>query len=313
MAWGGIIAISAYPTYKHLATVLGGRRKLAASVTAFVLAAVLFVPFSVLVLTLGQHIGELAARLSNLDTITVPPPPGWLGDIPLVGRRLLELWNNASTDVAGTIEALRPQIRDGLLWLLSRAATSTLILLEAALAIILSAFFLLAATRLRTFFLKLLDRLGAEDSTALVTTIERTTRSVSKGIIGTAFIQAVIAWAGFVIVGVPGAILLAFISFILCSIQLGIMLVGIPVAVWLWTQDNVGGAVFIIIWSLFVSVIDNVLKPILLGRNFPVPIWLIFVGIIGGLLAMGLIGLFIGPIILAISYLLIMHWTLAEP
>jgi predicted PurR-regulated permease PerM len=141
-----------------------------------------------------------------------------------------------------------------------------------------------------------------------VSAIERTTRSVSKGIFGTALIQSALAWIGFVIVGAPAPMLLAFISLLLCSLQLGIVIIGIPLGIWLWTTDQYTAAIFIFIWSVFVSVIDSALKPILIGQNFPAPLWLVFAGVIGGLIAMGLVGLFIGPAILAVAYLLTLHW-----
>jgi predicted PurR-regulated permease PerM len=308
IVWGTIIAISAHPTYERLKAALGGRPRLAATILAFILAGLVFVPLTILVVAAGRHISAVSAHLAHLETLTIPSPPLWLADVPLVGRRLVQLWEQAS-DIPHTFEVLRPQIREGILWALTNLASSTLMLFQAAFAIVLSAFFLLSAPRLHAFFLGLMERLGAHDSAMLLKTIGTTTRSVSKGILGTALIQAIFAWAGFAVVGAPAPVLLAFVCLILCSIQLGIMLVGIPVAIWLWAQDQIGAAVFIFFWSIFVSVGDSVLKPIMLGRDFPVPLWLVFVGVIGGLISMGLIGLFIGPVILSISYLLVTNWT----
>jgi predicted PurR-regulated permease PerM len=151
--------------------------------------------------------------------------------------------------------------------------------------------------------------LGVEERDDVLTTVEKTTRGVSRGVMGTALIQAMIAWIGFVIVGAPASVLLSFICLILCSIQLGIIIVGLPIAVWLWVDGRWESAVFIVAWSVFVSVIDNFLKPILLGHDLPAPIWILFLGIIGGLLSMGLIGLFMGPILLSISYQFIVRWA----
>jgi predicted PurR-regulated permease PerM len=146
----------------------------------------------------------------------------------------------------------------------------------------------------------------------LVSIIERTVHAVSQGIIGTALIQAFLLWVGYVIAGAPFPILLAFLALVLCSVQLGVLIIGLPVAAWMWSQDNTGWAIFVLGWSIFVNVIDNVIKPVLIGRDFPVPLWVGFVGVIGGLLAMGLLGLFIGPIILSIFYRLLVNWTYAE-
>jgi len=309
--WGVIIAISAYPGFTQLATALRGRRKLAAVIVGLVLAVLLFLPLVVLVFRLGAQIGDLVARLPEIDIDRFETPPDWLIAIPLVGRWIGEQWARAFADTSGSMENLRPQIRGAFEWILPHLISSTLIVLEAALAIILSTAFLLAAPRFSPFFVRFLGRLGVQDPEGLKFTIEKTTRSVSKGILGTALIQAAIAWLGFVIVGAPAPIFLALISLILCSMQFGIVIIGVPLAIWLWTSGQWGYAIFIIVWSVFVSVVDNALKPILLGHDVPAPIWVLFLGILGGLLSMGLIGLFIGPILLAMSYQLIMHWTYA--
>jgi predicted PurR-regulated permease PerM len=307
--WGAIIAISIHPLFLRLVRLLRGRRVMAAILIGLLLAVTLFLPLTILVFTISDHVGAISAYLSQGNTVELPSPPPWVEKIPLVGARLHKAWIAAVSDLAGTLETLRPRVREAILWLLSQILTSTVVLFEAALAIVLSTIFLLNATRLRTFFLLLVERLGASDSLDVVATIEKTTRSISKGILGTAVIPAVLAWIGLVIAGAPAPILLAFFCFVLFSMQLGMVLVGIPVALWLWAQGDLNMAILLVIWSVVVSVLDNALKPILLGQDFPVPIWLLFMGIIGGMLAMGLIGLFIGPIILSISFQLIMRWT----
>lgn len=312
LVWGAIIAISMYPAYLRLVSWLKGWRILSACIVGLGLTVILFLPLTVMILTLSDHLSELMTAFSGKAEMVPPKPPAWLTGIPLIGERLDLAWSKATADVAGTFEALRPRIREFLLWLLSRMAASVLMLLEAAFAIILASVFLVNAGRVKGFFVALIGRLGAADSEKIVLTTEKTTRSVSKGILGTAFIQAVLAWGGFALVGAPGPILLAFISFVLCSLQLGIMVIGIPVAIWLWSGDQWEWSIAIILWSVFVSVIDGALKPILLGQDFPVPIWVLFMGLIGGMLSMGLVGLFIGPIIISVSYQLMLQWVAAD-
>lgn len=312
IVWGAIIAISMYPAYLRLVAWLRGWRVLSACIVGIGLTIVLFLPLTVMILTLSDHLGELMTALSGKSEIVPPKPPVSLTTIPLIGERLDLAWSKATSDVAGTLETLRPRIREFLLWLLSRMAASALMLLEAAFAIVLASVFLVNAGRVKGFFVALIGRLGAADSQRIVLTTEKTTRSVSKGILGTAFIQAVLAWGGFALVGAPGPILLAFIAFVLCSLQLGIMIIGIPVAIWLWSNDQWEWSIAIVLWSLFVSVVDGALKPILLGQDFPVPIWVLFMGLIGGMLSMGLVGLFIGPIIISVSYQLMLQWVAVE-
>jgi predicted PurR-regulated permease PerM len=310
IVWGAIIAISVYPMHLRLTSSLGARRKASAVVLGIAMALVLLVPIVLLFLTIGEHAEQAADALSNIKEFTIPPLPAWLGDLPLVGSRISKLWHQAQTDMAGTIESVRPQLRAALLWFLSRLAASSLTVLEAILAIVTASIFLITGPQLKTFFIRLLERIGAPDGASHVAVVERTVHAVAQGIIGTALIQSLLLWMGYGLAGAPFPIFLAFLGFILCSIQIGVLLLGLPLAAWMfWGQGEAGAAIFILGWTIFVNVIDTVIKPVLIGRDFPVPIWVGFVGVIGGLLAMGLIGLFIGPIILSVSYRLLVNWT----
>jgi len=308
IVWGGIIAISVYPAHLRLSASVGGRRKLSAVIIGLIVTVLLFGPLVLLFLTLGENAQHLADALANLKDVTIPPRPEWLGGIPLMGARLSKLWDQAQADLAGSIEPIRPQLRAAILWLASRIAASSITVLEAALAIVTASVFLITGPNLKLFFVRLLTKLGAADSASHVGLIERTVHAVSQGILGTAFIQAVVLGLGFALAGAPFPLLLAFLALILCSIQIGALLIGLPLAAWMWSQGDTGTAIFVLAWTTFVNVMDNFIKPILIGRDFPVPIWVGFIGVIGGLLAMGLIGLFIGPIALAVSYRLLINW-----
>jgi predicted PurR-regulated permease PerM len=306
--WGAIIAISVYPMHLRLTAVLGGLRKLSATIMGIVIAVVLFAPLVLLFMTIGEHAQQVANSISDVKEFSVPAAPAWLTDIPIVGDRISKVWSQTQADLMGTIESIRPQLRAAILWLLSRVVASTVTVLEAALAIVAASIFLVTGSALKAFFVRLLEKLGSADSTSHVMLIERTVHAVSQGIIGTALIQAFVLWIGYALAGAPFPILFAFLALILCSIQIGVLLLGLPLAGWIWSQGDTGTAIFILCWTIFVNVIDNFLKPILIGRNFPVPLWVGFIGVVGGLLAMGLIGLFIGPIILAVSYRLLINW-----
>jgi len=309
VTWGAIIAISVYPLHLRLTANLGKRPKASAIFFGLIMTVVVFAPVVLLFLTIGEHARQLAETLSNIGDFTVPPLPDWLGNLPLIGGRISKVWHQAQTDMPGTIEAVRPQLRAGLLWLLTRLVASSVTVLEAALAIVTAVVFLLTGSRLKAFFIAFLDKLGAPDSALHVAIIERTVHAVAQGVIGTAVIQSVLLWIGYTLAAAPFATFLAFLAFIFCSIQIGVVLLGLPVAIWMWSQGDTGWAIFVLGWTIFVNVIDSVIKPVLIGRDFPVPIWVGFVGVIGGLLSMGVIGLFIGPIVLAVSYRLLIHWV----
>lgn len=309
VVWGAIIAISLFPLHRHLTARLGGWKVVAATFQGLVLAGVLLVPLVMLLTTVGEQASRLVQAAPDVQHMEIPPAPDWLRDVPLIGRRASEIWQKAAADVPGTIETIRPKLREATIWLLSRTVASTLIVLEVILTIAFAVTFLITADRLSAFCVRLLARLGATDAADMQSLIVKTIRGVSQGIIGTAFIQATVAWIGLAIAGAPLPVLLSLVTFIACTVQVGALIVGAPVAAWMWYQGDENWAIFVLAWMLFVNIIDNFLKPILIGRGLPVPIWVVFIGVIGGLLAMGLVGLFIGPVILSVSYLLMMRWV----
>lgn len=308
MVWGAIIAISLYPLQRRLSSWLGGRRVIPAILLALLMAGVLLVPLVMLLMTIGEQASHLLQGTPKIDQLALPTPPAWLAEIPLVGKRSFQIWQEATADVPGTLESVRPRIRAAILWLMSGTVSSTLIVLEALLATVLAATFLITAERLDAFFAKLLKTLGAPESAGVQSLVVRTVRGVAQGIIGTAIIQATVAWIGFEIAPAPFPVLLTLLVFIACTAQIGALIVGLPAAAWIWYQGDAGWAAFLLGWTIFVNVIDNFIKPLLIGRGLPVPIWIVFIGVIGGLLAMGLVGLFIGPVVLAVSYLLMIRW-----
>jgi len=308
MVWGAIIAISLYPLQRHFSSWLGGRRVIPAIAIALLMAGVLLIPLVMLLMTVGVQASHLFQNSPALEQLVIPDAPSWLAEIPLVGRRFSQIWHDAAVDVPGTIETIRPKLRAALLWFLSGTVSSTLLVLEALLAIALAATFLITAERLDQFFAKLLRALGAPESAGIQALVVRTVRGVAQGIIGTAIIQAQVAWIGLEIAAAPIPVLLTLLIFISCTAQLGALLVGLPVAGWLWYQGDAEWAVFLVGWMLFVNVIDNFIKPLLIGRGLPIPIWVLFIGVVGGLLGLGLVGLFIGPVVLAVSYLLMIRW-----
>lgn len=312
LTWGAIIAISVYPLHLRLTAKLRGMRKLSAILIGILIAVVLFAPLVLLFLSIGDHAKAAVEALMNVKNLSLPDLPTWIAGLPLVGARIAKAWGQAQADLAGTIDSIRPQLRSALLATISHIVASSITLIEAALAIIAATVFMITGSRIKVFFVRLLQKLGSPDSVLFVSIIERTVHAVSQGIIGTALIQAFLLWVGYAIAGAPFPILLAFFALVLCSIQLGVMIIGLPLAGWMWSQGDTGWAGFVLGWTIFVNVVDNFIKPILIGRDFPVPLWVGFIGVIGGLLAMGLIGLFIGPIVLAIFYRLLIGWTYAE-
>jgi predicted PurR-regulated permease PerM len=207
---------------------------------------------------------------------------------------------------------MKPFLGPTFQWLVAQGASLGLAILEILVAIILVGIFLTTETGLTSTFHKIANRLGGVSAEKLLEVAVRTVRSVAQGVIGTAFIQGFLSGVGFLIAGVPFAIALGVLSFGTAMLQIGTWLVWIPVATWLFHQGETGWALFISVLGIIINVLDNVIKPLLIGRGAGVPLWIIFIGVIGGLLTIGLIGIFIGPLVMAAGYSIVMGWLSEE-
>jgi len=311
IAWGVIIAVAVHPIYARLRGVLGGRAGLAAGLLALIGVAGLILPTVILGETLAEGTQSLAARL-NEDTLTIPPPPDAVRDWPLVGKDLHALWSRASENLAATLKPILGPIRPQLVSLgtgiLSAAAGIGFALLQTLLSILVAGVFLAHDRGGTATARSVARRLAGKRGPEFADTAGATVRSVTQGILGVALIQSFLAGVGFVAVGVPGAGLWALIGLILCVVQLGIILVMLPVAVWVWLNVDTTPAVIFTIWAVIVTVIDNFLKPMLLGRGMKVPMLVILLGSVGGFIWAGIVGLFVGAVVLVVGYMLLAAW-----
>lgn len=307
IAWGMIIAVSAYPGYLKLRSLFGGRGKLAATTLVILALVLLMVPALMLSETLVDAAQGLAKGFQE-GTLTVPPPPQAVRDWPLVGEGLSNLWAQASENLAATVAKLAPQLKAAGGWLLSTAAGAGFGLLQFLLAIIIAGIFLANAEASGAFAYALAARLAGERGADFATLAEATVRSVTRGILGVALIQSILAGIGFMAIGIPGAGLWALLCLLLSTVQIGIFPITLPIVIYVLATADPVPAVLFVIWSLFVGTIDNILKPILLGRGVGVPMAVIFVGAIGGFITSGIIGLFVGAVILVLGYKLFLAW-----
>jgi predicted PurR-regulated permease PerM len=306
LLWGIIIAIAAYPGYRRVTRLLGGRGGLAAVASTVFLLAVFILPVVMLTGSLVEGIQSLAARLSQ-GTPFIPPPPPRVGTWPIVGPPLRDAWELASKNASAALRTLAPQIRGIIPELLSFSAHIGLAVLQWALSILVAGVVLANAaagtTIAHSFATRLFGNKGAEFEELAGATI----RSVTTGIIGVALIQSLFAALGFLVAGLPGAGAWALIFLFAAVLQVG-GLVLIPAVIYMFAIASTTKAVIFLVWCLIVGVMDNALKPLLLGRGVPVPMAIVFLGAIGGLLTMGTIGLFVGAIILSIGYKLFLAW-----
>lgn len=309
LAWAAIIAITVWPAFVWLTAKLGGRPVLAAGICTFVLFVLLVLPFAVLTATLGQAVPQVGTLIKELTLAIGPEPPDWLSGLPLVGELISDTWGTAVTDASVLIRRALPAAEEAGVWALAQGASLALVLLQFIFAILIAGVLLVTADRFADLAQRLVSRLQMDQGGPIIGIVVSTVRSVSIGLIGTASIQAMVAALGFGLAGVPGIAVLGFATFLLALIQLPTLLVWAPAAAWLYHTGETGHAIFLAIWGLLlVNTVDNFLRPYLISRGAKLPFALILMGVLGGLLAWGMVGLFIGPTLLAVAYSLVRAW-----
>ncbi len=305
-----IFSVSFAQLFERLAGMLNHRRKLAAFIYAVILIAFIALPFIYIVSALIDYAHQVQLWISNVQVHGVPPLPEWIAGTPFVGDKISVFWAQLQADPAAMLNTYEPKITAVLQQLISGGAGIIGAVLELVVGIIISAVFLVKGTTLLQPVYAILKILaGEEDGPVLVDTTGRAVKGVAVGVMGTAFIAAFFAWAGFAIAGISFAVGLAALTFFLVLIQVGPVLVFVPVAIWLGSTGHTGAAIFIGIYGIVVLMgIDNVLKPILISRTGKLPILVLFLGVIGGMVAWGFTGMFKGAIILAVFYTITLSW-----
>jgi predicted PurR-regulated permease PerM len=309
VVWAAMIVITTWPTLLALERRLWGKRSLAVTVMTIVLLLVFLVPLSLAIYTIVGHLDEIIDKIKQLASLRLGPVPPWLAGLPLVGPRAAEEWNRIATadasDLLHRIEPYLGTIKDVVLAKFGSAGMLVVqFLLTTIVAAIMYAGGETAALAVRRFFW----RLAGERGENVVVLAGRAIRGVALGVGVTAIVQSLLAGIGLAIAGVPFASVLTAIVFVFCIAQIGPILVLVPAVAWVYWTGATGWGTFLLIWSLVVVSLDNVLRPILIKRGADLPLLLIFAGVIGGLIAFGLVGIFIGPVLLAVTYTLVGDW-----
>lgn len=308
LAWGALIAVALYPVQRRLASAIGGHPKTATMLIVLSLLILVIVPLSYLPGSFDHATEAIATMTNNWTELTLPPPPSWVSDFPLVGSTIGEKWNAAASSSRNVLIILKPYLGPAFQWLAALGASLGLTVVQMLLSIILAGVFLATQGSTASTFRTIGRRLGGPTGESLVDVAVRTIRSVVQGVMGTALIQSILSGIGFAIAGVPFAVPLGVLCFGTAMLQIGTWLVWIPAAVWLSYQGETGWAIFTTVAGIIINILDNVIKPLLIGRGAGSPIWIIFIGVIGGVLTMGLIGIFVGPLVMAIGYSIVRNW-----
>ena len=311
-AWAGTVVIATWPVLLRLQKIMFGRRSLAVLVMTLLLVMVFIIPIALLVNSIVDGSGPLIKAISSGDMTL--PDLAWLNTIPVIGAKLYAGWHNL-LDMGGTaiMAKVRPYIGTTTTWFVGQAAHIGRFMVHCALMLLFSALLYWRGEQVAQGIRHFATRLAGVRGDAAVLLAAQAIRAVALGVVVTALVQAVLGGIGLAVSGVPYATLLTVLMILSCLVQLGPLPVLIPAIIWLyWTGDTTWGTV-LLVWSGVVGTLDNVIRPMLIRMGADLPLILILSGVIGGLIAFGMIGLFIGPVLLAVSWRLFAAWVEEVP
>lgn len=312
-AWAGMVVIATWPLLITLQKLLWGRRSLAVVVMTLLLILLFILPISLMISSLVDNSGPVIAWASTPGKLHIPELV-WLQSLPMVGDKVYNSYHTmVNAGGAALLAKVQPYFGQTATWFVAQAAHIGRLLLHCTLMLLFSVLLYARGEQVALGIRHFAVRLGADRGDTAVLLGGQAIRAVALGVVVTALVQSVLGGIGLAVSGIPAATLLTVLIFICCVAQLGPLLVLVPAIIWLyWTGDTTWGTV-LLVWSCVVATLDNVLRPVLIRMGADLPMLLILSGVIGGLLAFGLIGLFIGPVVLAVSYRLITAWMDEAP
>ena len=311
--WALIVCIATWPILKRLDSLLAGKRWAAVTVMTATTLLIVFVPVMLALITIVDNAQSITSEIKSFESMPFPSPPAWLGRVPFGGEWIAAEWSRVvALDSQQRLATLAPYAQAALQWFAFAAGSMGTMLLQFLLATIISAIGLAQGEHVRDGILGFARRLGGQQGHDAAVLAARTIRGVVLGVVVTALVQAAVGGAGLFITGVPAAALLTAVMLFLCLAQLGPFPVLVPAVIWLfWSGQTVSGTTLLVIVVL-AGTLDNVVRPLLIKRGADLPLLLIFAGVIGGLMSFGIIGLFIGPVVLSVAYTLLANWVSAE-
>ena len=310
LIWAIIIVVATWPAMLKVQALLRGRRWAAVVVMAVGLLMLLVIPLSLAITTIVDKSDEIVDWIRSLSTLTLASPPRWLINIPVLGHKLADKWQQLASISSQELSArLVPYSNKIITWFVSQAGSVGMMLFHFLLTVIIAAILYASGETASRATFSLARRLAGHHGENTLVLAAKAIRGVALGVVLTALIQSVLGGIGLAIVGIPATMLLTGVMFLLCIAQLGPALVLIPAVVWLyWSGQTLWGTV-LLPFVIVACTIDNFIRPYLIRKGAELPLILIFAGVIGGLIAFGIIGLFIGPVILAVIYTLLQAWV----
>ena len=308
--WATMVVVASWPLMLQVQRRLFNRRGLAVAVMTLLLLLLFVVPLALAIVTIVGNADRLIEWAKLLAEMHLPTlPPRWLVALPMVGDMLERGWQQAAVlGMHDLLPKLSPYAGDVTRWFVAQVGSVGFLLLQFLMTVVIAAVMYASGEAAADLVRRFARRLGGERGAGVVDLAGGAIRGVALGVGGTALVQALISGLGLLIAGVPVAGLLTALTFMLCIAQIGPVLVLAPATVWAFWSDNTAGGVLLAVVALVVTTLDNVLRPLLIRMGADLPLLLIFSGVIGGLLAFGLVGIFIGPVVLAVAYTLLEAW-----
>jgi predicted PurR-regulated permease PerM len=314
MLWSVILAITLYPLHGMLKRKLGNSDARAATLIVVIAVSILLVPVYLMGTSMAESIQHSIAVIKS-GTLHIPPPADSVASWPLVGSKLHAFWLHASTDLTGVLQTVAPHLRGPSLTVLGKLAGAGVGLLMFIFALLIAGIVMAYGESGGRSAVLIASRVSGPEKGANIAQLCTTTiRAVAQGVVGIAFIQMLLVGAGFVVMGIPGAGLLALAVLLIGIMQLPATLITIPVIAFVFATEGASAAsIAFALYTFVAGMVDNVLKPLLLARGVAVPMPVILIGALGGMVTSGIIGLFIGPVILAVGYQLFWQWVNDQP
>ena len=307
LLWAVIIAVSAYPAFLWLAHKIGDRTSLAATIIVVLLLLLIVSPIAGSLPGFTDSVRTLVTEVQD-GTLAVPAAPEGVRNLPFVGEPLYVVWTEAHSNITAVFDRFRPQLREASVVALGSVAGAGLAILQFIFSLIVAGVILANHTRAVALSKRLLARVVPETQERYLRLTEQTVRGVTAGVIGVALIQAILVGIGFAVTGIPAAPLWAALCLVLAIVQISIGIIVLPIAVYVFANYEFLPFILFLAWNIPILAIDNVLKPLLMGRGVDAPMLIIFLGAIGGFISFGFLGLFFGAVVLVIAYDILLSW-----
>jgi len=310
VVWATTIVVASWPLMRQIQRRLWNRRSLAVAAMTIALLLVLIVPLALAINTIVDNADRIKGWVDALATMKIPPPPAAVRALPLIGDSIATAWEQAVASGAHDLAArLAPYAGGVVAWFVSQVGGLGLMTLQFLLTVIIAAVMFAQGEAAAARVMRFARRLAGPQGEAVVRLAAQAIRGVALGVVVTALVQAFLGGLGLAAAGIPFATILTAVMFVLCLAQLGPLLVLLPAVIWLYWEGHSVLGTALLLWTLAVGSLDNLLRPLLIRRGADLPLLLIIAGVVGGLIAFGFVGIFIGPVVLAVAHTLLDAWT----